>query len=122
VLGRRLRLETWQNAQNQAIAAARNMVSDPQPYSEVPWGWSDQLGVNLQLLGAPLSFDQAVKRGDPKGGSFTVFYMDGDKIVGVNAVNAPKDIAVARRLMAGNASVDLQRLRDPGVPLRSLLT
>jgi hypothetical protein len=48
--------------------------------------------------------------------------MEGDKIVGVNAVNAPKDIAVARRLMAGNASVDLQRLRDPGVPLRSLLT
>ncbi len=122
LLGRRLRLETWQNAQNQAIAAARNMVGDPQPYSEVPWGWSDQLGVNLQLLGAPLSFDQPVKRGDPNGGSFTVFYMDGDKIAGVNAVNAPKDIAVARRLMAGDASVDRQRLRDPSVPLRSLLT
>jgi len=121
LLGRRLRLETWQNAQNQAIAAARNMVSDPQSYAEIPWGWSDQLGVNLQLLGVPKSFEQAVTRGFPASGSFTVFYMEGDKIAGVNAVNAPKDIAVARRLMAGNMAVDLLRLRDPAVPLRSLL-
>ena len=122
LLGRRVRLETWQNAQNQAIAAARNMVSDPQPYSEVPWGWSDQLGVNLQLLGVPKSFEHAVARGDPQSGSFTLFYLEGDKIAGVNAVNAPKDIAVARRLMAANVTVDPRRLRDASVPLRSLLT
>jgi NADPH-dependent 2,4-dienoyl-CoA reductase/sulfur reductase-like enzyme len=122
LLGRRLRLETWQNAQNQAIAAARNMCGEPQAYSEVPWGWSDQLGVNLQLLGAPRSFDQAIARGDPGSGSFTLFYLDGDRIAGVNAVNAPKDIAVARRLMAGNVAVDPQRLRDSAVPLRSLLS
>ena len=121
LLGRRLRLETWQNAQNQAIAAARNMVGDPQPYADVPWGWSDQLGVNLQLLGVTTSFEQAVTRGAPASGSFTVFYMERDRIAGVNAVNAPKDIAVARRLMAGNIAVDLLRLRDPAVPLRSLL-
>ena len=122
LLGRRLRLETWQNAQNQAIAAARNMYGEPQAYSEVPWGWSDQLGVNLQLLGVPRSFDQATARGDPASGSFTLFYLDGDRIAGVNAVNAPKDIAVARRLMAGNVTVDPQKLRDPTVPLRSLLS
>src|SRR6185312_1924730 len=122
LLGRRLRLETWQNAQNQAIAAARNMVSDPQPYADVPWGWSDQLGANLQVLGVPRSFEPAVTRGDPANGSFTLFYLEGDKIAGVNAVNAPKDIAVARRLMAGNLTVDPGRLRDPAVPLRSLLT
>lgn len=122
LLGRRLRLETWQNAQNQAIVAARNMCGDPQPYAEIPWGWSDQLGVNLQLLGAPLSFGQTVMRGDRGSGSFTLFYLDGDRIAGVNAVNAPKDIAVARRLMAGNVTVDSQRLRDPAVPLRSLLS
>ena len=90
LLGRRLRLETWQNAQNQAIAAARNMVGDPQPYADVPWGWSDQLGANLQVLGVPTSFEQAVTRGDPASGSFTLFYLEGDKIAGVNAVNAPK--------------------------------
>jgi 3-phenylpropionate/trans-cinnamate dioxygenase ferredoxin reductase subunit len=122
LLGRRIRLETWQNAQNQAIAAARNMVGEPQPYAEVPWGWSDQLGVNLQSLGVPKSFDQAVTRGDPASGSFTLFYLDGDKIAGVNAVNAPKDIAVARRLMASNIAIDPLKLRDPAVPLRSLLS
>jgi NADPH-dependent 2,4-dienoyl-CoA reductase/sulfur reductase-like enzyme len=108
VLGRRLRLETWQNAQNQAIAAARNMVGDPQPYAEIPWGWSDQLGSNLQVLGVPTSFHQAVTRGDPASGSFTVFYIDGEKIAGVNAVNAPKDIAVARRLMAGDMAYSVE--------------
>lgn len=122
LLGRRLRLETWQNAQNQAIAAARNMCGDPQPYAEVPWGWSDQLGVNLQLLGVPTYFEQAITRGDPASGSFTLFYLEGDKIAGVNAVNAPKDIAVARRLMAGNVTVDPRRLCDSATPLRSLLT
>jgi len=121
VLGRRIRLETWQNAQNQAIAAARNMCGDPQPYAEIPWGWSDQLGVNLQLLGAPLSFDHAVTRGDADSGSFTLFYLDGDKIAGVNAVNTAKDIAVARRLMAGGRTVDPKALADTAVPLRSLL-
>ena len=122
LLGRRLRLETWQNAQNQAIAAARNMIGEPQPYAEIPWGWSDQLGANLQLLGMPRSFDQAVMRGDPASGSFTLFYLEGDRIAGVNAVNAPKDIAVARRLMAGNLAVDPQKLRDLATPLRSLLS
>ena len=121
LLGRRLRLETWQNAQNQAIAAARNMCGDPQPYAEVPWGWSDQLGVNLQSLGVPKSFDEAVARGDPASGSFTLFYLEGDKIAGVNALNAPKDIAVARRLMAAGKSVDRNLLGDTSVALRSLL-
>ena len=97
------------------------MVGDPQPYAEIPWGWSDQLGANLQVLGVPTSFDQAVTRGDPASGSFTVFYIDGEKIAGVNAINASKDIAVARRLMAGDVPVDFRKLRDPAVPLRSLL-
>jgi 3-phenylpropionate/trans-cinnamate dioxygenase ferredoxin reductase subunit len=121
LLGRRIRLETWQNAQNQAIAAARNMLGAAQPYAEIPWGWSDQFEVNLQVLGAPLSFDHAVTRGDPAGGSFSVFHLEEDRLAGVNAVNAPKDIAVARRLMAAGGRVDARTLADPSVPLRSLL-
>jgi 3-phenylpropionate/trans-cinnamate dioxygenase ferredoxin reductase subunit len=121
LLGRRIRLETWQNAQYQAIAAARNMLGAAQPYAEVPWGWSDQFEVNLQVLGVPLSFDNVVTRGDPAGASFSVFYLEGDRLAGVNAVNAPKDIAVARRLMAAGGRVDARTLADPSVPLRSLL-
>ncbi|MGE0119104.1 MAG: NAD(P)/FAD-dependent oxidoreductase [Dongiaceae bacterium] len=121
LLGRRLRLETWQNAQNQAIAAARNMRGAAVPYAEIPWGWSDQLGVNLQLLGASLSFAHAVTRGDPTGGSFCVFYLEDGRITGLSAVNAPKDVAVVRRLMASGDAVDARVLADPAVPLRSLL-
>ena len=121
LLGRRIRLETWQNAQNQAIAAARNMLGAARPYAEIPWGWSDQFDINLQLLGAPTSPEQAVIRGDPGGGPFCVFYLEGDRLSGVNAVNAPKDIAVARRLMTAGTPVDAHKLVDPSVPLRSLL-
>jgi 3-phenylpropionate/trans-cinnamate dioxygenase ferredoxin reductase subunit len=121
LLGRRIRLETWQNAQNQAIAAARNMLGAPLPYAEIPWGWSDQFEVNLQVLGMPTALDNAVTRGDPAGGSFSVFYLEGDRLAGVNAVNAPKDIAVARRLMAAGGAVDARLLADPSMPLRSLL-
>lgn len=121
ILGRRIRLETWQNAQNQAIAAARNMLGAAQPYAEIPWGWSDQFEVNLQLLGVPTSFDHAVTRGDPAGGSFSTFYLEEGRIAGVNAINAPKDIAVARRLMAASGRVDARALADSSVPLRSLL-
>jgi 3-phenylpropionate/trans-cinnamate dioxygenase ferredoxin reductase subunit len=110
VLGRRLRLETWQNAQNQAIAAARNMAGDPQPYAEIPWGWSDQLGANLQVLGVPTSFDQAVTRGHPASGSFTVFYVDGEKIAGVNA-STRRRISPSRRLMASDVPGGTRRSR-----------
>jgi NADPH-dependent 2,4-dienoyl-CoA reductase/sulfur reductase-like enzyme len=121
LLGRRLRLETWQNAQNQGAAAGRNCLGPPQPYAEIPWGWSDQFTVNLQVLGAPLRFDDAITRGDPAGNAFTVFYIAGDRIAGVNAINAAKDVAVARRLMTANVAVDVAKLRDPATPLRSLL-
>jgi len=122
LLDRRIRPETWQNAQNQAIAAARNMVAEPQPYADVPWGWSDQLGMNLQVLGMPRSFGDAVARGDPASGSSTLFYLEDDRIAGVNAINAPKDIAVARRLMAANKSIDRRLLADSSVVLRALLS
>ena len=67
-LGRNLRLESWQNAQNQAIAAARAMCGAPVPYNEVPWFWSDQYGVNIQLAGVPEHWDDVVFRGDPADG------------------------------------------------------
>jgi 3-phenylpropionate/trans-cinnamate dioxygenase ferredoxin reductase subunit len=62
-----------------------------------------------------------VTRGDPAGSSFSMFYLEEDRIAGVNAVNAPKDIAVARRLMAAGGGVDARALADTSVPLRSLL-
>ncbi len=121
VLGRRVRLETWQNAQNQAIAAARTLAGSEHALSDIPWGWSNQFKVNLQILGVAGHWDDAVLRGDPQGGSFSLFYFDQGAMCGVDAINAPRDIAVARRLMSRNIPVDRTRLGDRAVPLKDLL-
>src|SRR5262249_37626119 len=63
VLGRRIRLESWQNAQNQGIAAARAMIGQAKPYAEAPWFWSDQYDVNLQMVGLPERWDSLLFRG-----------------------------------------------------------
>ncbi len=120
-LNRTLRMETWKNAQDQGAAVARVMLGDETPYSENPWGWSNQFGVNLQFLGLPDDWDGAIVRGDPAGGSFSVFYMDGTKLAGVIAVSAAKDVAVSRRLMSNAMDVDPAQLADPDVSLRDLL-
>lgn len=121
LLGKRLRLESWQNAQNQAIAAARSMLGKPTPYAEVPWFWSDQYDVNLQLLGIPDQWDRVVLRGDVGQLKFSAFYLTGDVVVGANAINSAKDIRPARQLIAQKRPVDPGALADPNVPLQALV-
>lgn len=119
-LGRRLRLESWQNAQNQAIAAAKAMCGKGEPYGEVPWFWSDQYDLNLQMVGMPLAWDALVFRGEPGALPFTVFYISGERVVAANAVNNPRDVRFARKLIAERTPVDRAKLADPGVPLKQL--
>jgi NADPH-dependent 2,4-dienoyl-CoA reductase/sulfur reductase-like enzyme len=122
LLGRRLRLESWQNAQNQAIAAAKAMLGQPTPYGEVPWFWSDQYDLNLQLVGAPLAWDHVVKRdgGDPQ--RFTLFYLAGGKLVAANCVNNARDIRPARQLIAKGTPLAADELGDPAVKMQDLVT
>ena len=75
LLDRRIRLESWENAQNQAIAAAKAMLDKGEAYGEIPWFWSDQYDMNIQLVGLPAAWDEAVTRGDPASGQFIVFYL-----------------------------------------------
>ncbi|MCZ6524863.1 MAG: FAD-dependent oxidoreductase [Alphaproteobacteria bacterium] len=121
LLGRRLRLESWQNAQNQAIAAARAMCGREQAYAEVPWFWSDQYDVNLQMVGLPERWERLVFRGEVGAHKFTVFYLEDDRVVAANAVNQGRDIRPARQLIAERRPVDAERLADPGVSLKTLL-
>ena len=121
ILGRRVRLESWQNAQNQAIAAARAMCGREDPYAEVPWFWSDQYDLNLQMVGLPETWDELVFRGRPGDGPFTAFYLEDRRVVGANAVNNARDIRFARRLVGAGKMVDPGILADPDVPLKSLL-
>jgi 3-phenylpropionate/trans-cinnamate dioxygenase ferredoxin reductase subunit len=120
-LGRQVRLESYQNAQDQAMAVARNMVSEePSPYEDSLWVWTDQYDVNLQMLGMPEGYDELVWRGDPDAGAFTLFYMKGGKIVAVNTVNSGRDMGACKRLIATGKSFDPAQLADPEVKLIKL--
>ena len=119
-VGRRVRLESWANAQNQAIVAAKAALDADIRYDDIPWFWSDQHDVNLQLLGLPASWPEAVVRGDVKGGSFSLFYLDGEHLQGAVAVNAPRDLRAARRLMQLRKPVRPEDLVNPAVNLAKL--
>ena len=118
--GRHLRLESWQNAQNQAIAAARVMCGEDTPYADVPWMWSDQFETNLQIAGAPDHWDQVVFRGDAGSDDFIAFQIADGALVGALAVNRPRDMRFARRLIGSDKPLDLDALTDESVTMREL--
>jgi 3-phenylpropionate/trans-cinnamate dioxygenase ferredoxin reductase subunit len=120
ILGHRVRLESWQNAQNQGINVARNMCGAGAPYAEVPWFWSDQFDINLQMAGAPESWDRLVWRGDPASNRFIVFYMQGDVVVAVNAFNLGREVRIAKNLIERKISVADGDLADESIKLREL--
>lgn len=119
-LGRRVRLESWANAQNQAIVAAKAALGQDARYDELPWFWSDQYDVNLQILGLPASWTEPVVRGDPTSGSFSHFYLDGERIAAIVSVNAPRDLRAAKKLVQTRKPVSAASLADPAVQLQRL--
>jgi 3-phenylpropionate/trans-cinnamate dioxygenase ferredoxin reductase subunit len=118
--GRRLRLESWENAQNQAIAAASTMCGELAHYDPVPWFWTNQFDVNLQLAGMPPVWDSRVVRGDPDSGPFTVFYLAGNTIAACSAVNNAREMRTARTLIGQSVPVTAQQLQDPETDLKEL--
>jgi 3-phenylpropionate/trans-cinnamate dioxygenase ferredoxin reductase subunit len=119
-LGRRVRLESWANAQNQAIVAAKAALGQDARYDELPWFWSDQYDVNLQILGLPARWPEPVVRGDPASGSFSHFYLDGERIAAIVSVNAPRDLRAAKKLVQTRKPVSAASLADPAVQLQRL--
>jgi 3-phenylpropionate/trans-cinnamate dioxygenase ferredoxin reductase subunit len=118
--GRPLRLESWQNAQEQGIAAARSALGLAVDYQPLPWFWSDQHGMNLQIYGIPQPTHRLVVRGTPGADSFVLFYLDGDVVQAALGPNAAKDLRFARRLIEQRKPVDAGRLADIGVPMAKL--
>ncbi|MEO6984075.1 MAG: FAD-dependent oxidoreductase [Paralcaligenes sp.] len=118
------RLESWQNAQQQGIAAARCALGGATPYKPMPWFWSDQFGVNVQILGATNDADQWIVRGSslritPET-STIFFYLHGGVLRGVIGFNAGREIRTARRLIEQSAMLDMNALADASVPLKRL--
>ncbi|MGB2394766.1 MAG: NAD(P)/FAD-dependent oxidoreductase [Pseudomonadales bacterium] len=119
ILGKRLRLESVPNAMDQARTAAANMLDINKRYAAVPWFWSDQYDLKLQMLGFSGDADASVLRGDPSALQFAQFYLSEGKIVAVDAVNSPKEFMVAKQLFG--LTVDPGALTDPEVDLKSLI-
>lgn len=120
ILAERVRLEHWRNAQNQAVAAAGSMLGERKPFCEVPWFWSDQYDLKLQVAGHPSSRDQIVRRGEPGAGPFTLLYLREGVLRSVLGVNRPGDVRAGLDLIAARARMDPALLADPGTDLRAL--
>lgn len=115
-----VRLESVQNANDQASCAARAIIGNPQPYAATPWFWSNQYDLKLQTVGLSGGHDTAVLRGDPANLSFSVLYLKGGKLIACDAVNAVKDYVQARKLVEEGASIAPEDLADTSRPLKEL--
>lgn len=119
--GERVRLEHYDNALRQGGAAARNMLGQRQPYAPVPYFWSDQYDLKLQMVGHVSGWDDVVLRGDPDAGSFTAFFVVAGAPHAAVAVNRTRELVTLRKLVAARKPVDAALLASDDVPLKSLL-
>ena len=119
--GARLRLESVQNATDQATSAARAIAGMPQPYSAVPWFWSNQYDLRLQTVGLWRGFDALVVRGEPSARSFSVLYLRDRRLVAADCVNATRDYAQARKIITENLPLRTESLADADTPLKDMV-
>ena len=119
ILGRRLRLESVPNAMDQARTAAANILGGDKTYAAVPWFWSDQYELKLQMVGFSSDGSSSVRRGDADNLQFAQFYLRDGAVVAVDAVNSPKEFMVAKQLYG--KVVDPARLADPATDLKEIL-
>jgi 3-phenylpropionate/trans-cinnamate dioxygenase ferredoxin reductase subunit len=116
--GRRIRLESVDNAFEQAKTAAANLCGRELVHDKLPWFWSDQYDLKLQIVGLSQGYDQVVLRGDPAACAFSCCYLSGNELIALDAINHVKDFMSARKLIAERARFDLQRLADATVTLK----
>lgn len=118
---RRLRLESVQNAVDQARIAAATLCGQPKPYNAVPWFWSDQYDIKLQVAGLSAGHDEWVLRGNPDSRSFSVFYLQSGRLIAADSINRMQDHMLARRFIADGAKLDSAILADESVSLKDAL-
>ncbi len=119
LLGRRLRLESVPNAMEQARVASANIRGDAKTYAAIPWFWSDQYELKLQMVGFSADGNQQVLRGDKAANQFAVFYLKDGVVVAADAVNSPKEFMLCKQMIG--KPVDATKLADPAQDLKALL-
>lgn len=117
-----IRLESVPNATEQGKTAALHINGQAKPYNSLPWFWSDQLDMKLQIAGLSTGYDNIVIRGDiEQGREFSVFYFNQDKFLAVDAVNAPRDFMFGRRTLTKGQTLSKDGLENTDVPLADLV-
>jgi 3-phenylpropionate/trans-cinnamate dioxygenase ferredoxin reductase component len=117
---RQFRLESVPNALEQAKQAAAAIVGRAGPSPEVPWFWSDQYDLKLQIAGLPFDADSTIVRGDVGSAKFAVFHLKGDLVQAVEAVNAPPEFMAGKQLIAKRTPVSKTRLADPAISMKEV--
>ncbi len=115
-----IRLESVQNANDQATVVAKHIMGKAEAYEAVPWFWSNQYDLKLQTVGLSTGYDQTVLRGDPANRSFSVIYLKGGKVIALDCVNATKDYVQGRKLVLGGLMIDPVLLADSETPLKEM--
>src|SRR3984893_4740650 len=118
--GSRVRIESVQNAVDQAVSGAAAICGEPRPYADVPWFWTDQFDVKLQMAGLSAGYDRALTRGDPGSRKFSVFYFRDEQLIAVDSLNRPADHITARKLLARRAQLTPEQAVDESVDLKSV--
>ncbi len=121
ILDCRVRLESVHNALEQAKTAASNICGDESCYAQVPWFWSDQYDLKLQIAGLSQGYDQAIVRGDPNSRSFSCLYLRDGQLIAVDAVNSPKDFMDSKALIAAHAVIDPNLLANAENELKNMV-
>ncbi|HEY6869565.1 MAG TPA: FAD-dependent oxidoreductase [Novosphingobium sp.] len=116
-----MRVESVQNANDQAACVARAICGDEKAYHALPWFWSNQYDLKLQTAGISAGYDQTVLRGNPDDRAFSVAYLKGGKFIAMDCVNAMKDYVQARKLVDLGVAIDPAKLADTSVPLKDLV-
>lgn len=116
-----IRLESVQNANDQANVVAKGICGDEARYHAIPWFWSNQYDLKLQTAGLSTGHDQTVLRGDPASRSFSVVYLKAGKVIALDCVNATKDYVQGRMLVTAGLQASAEQLADAETPLKALL-
>ena len=121
ILKQRLRLESVQNAVEQAKSIAASIAGSHKPYQEVPWFWSDQYNIKLQIAGISQDHDHRVIRGYPEEEKFAVFYQKEKRLIAVDAINSPKEFMVGKKWIAKQAKIPFELIRNVDVDLKKIV-
>lgn len=120
--GQRIRLESVQNANDQAMIVTKEILDKGEDYAAVPWFWSNQYDLKLQTIGLSIGYDQEILRGEPDSGSFTVIYLREGKIIAIDCVNRPSDFIQGKAIIQQSIYIPVEQLSDHSQAFKDMIS